>query len=72
MGGAYCSARIRSSLKALQAKLQEQYELTANFVGRGPDEDLEGQILNRIVRYTDDGFEFECDPRHCELIVEQL
>ena len=32
----------------------------------------EGQTLNRIVRATPAGFELEADPRHTELIVEQL
>ena len=29
-------------------------------------------MLNRIVRYTSNGWELEADPRHAELLVEQL
>ena len=39
------------------------------------DEDVgdnEIRILNRIVRITDRGLEYEADPRHVELIVESL
>ena len=32
----------------------------------------EGNILNRIVRVTERGFEYEADPRHVELIVNEL
>ena len=32
----------------------------------------EGQVLNRVVRHTPQGFELEADLRHAELIVEQL
>ena len=33
---------------------------------------MEANILNRIVRRTREGYEVEADPRHAELIVEQL
>ena len=32
----------------------------------------EGQVLNRVVRRTEDGWELEADLRHAELIIEQL
>ena len=28
--------------------------------------------MNRLVRATPDGWEYECDPRHIEVFVEQL
>ena len=33
---------------------------------------MEAKILNRIVRRTEAGYEMEADPRHAELIVEQV
>ena len=32
----------------------------------------EGQVLNRVIRHTRDGYELEAGLRHAELIVEQL
>ena len=32
----------------------------------------EARILNRLVRATRDGWEYECDQRHVEIILEQL
>ena len=32
----------------------------------------EGQVLNRVVRWTPEGYELEADLRHAELIIEQL
>ena len=32
----------------------------------------EGNVLNRDLRCTEDGWEMEADPRHAELVVEQL
>ena len=28
--------------------------------------------MNRIVRWTKNGYETEADPRHCKLVVKQL
>ena len=35
-------------------------------------ESKEIKILNRIIRYTERGFEMEADLRHAELIIKQL
>ena len=39
---------------------------------RSEKEVQEGKVLNRIVRWTPDGWELEADQRHAELIVEQM
>ena len=41
-------------------------------MGPGKDDAKEIQILNRIIRYTDNGLDLEADLRHAELIVQQL
>ena len=38
----------------------------------GKHKSAEGQVLNRVVRCTENGLELEADLRHAELIVEQL
>ena len=43
--------------------------------GKAPDgkeKSSEGQVLNRVVRRTANGFELKADFRHASLIVEQL
>ena len=32
----------------------------------------EGKVLNRILRWQDNGWELEADPRHCGLVIERL
>jgi hypothetical protein len=32
----------------------------------------EGKVLNRVLRRTEDGWEYEADPRHAELLVKSL
>ena len=38
-------------------------------MGPGKDDDKEIKILNRIIRYTNNGLELEAELRHAELIV---
>ena len=51
---------------------QSEITKTTSREGHGPKCSAEGQILNRVIRATDNGFELEGDPRHAELVVEQL
>ena len=57
--------------------LAKKYEIKTQRIGRGKrrngeDKKTEGQVLNRAVRQTGDGWELKVDLRHAELIMEQL
>ena len=41
-------------------------------IGDQPGMEREGKILNRIIRVTDQGWQLEADPRHAELIIQEL
>ena len=56
----------------LKDKLSQAYEIKTQHVGVHKDSKREGKVLNIIVRCTEKGFELEADPRHAELIVEQM
>ena len=76
-GDDYCSAGSSSSLDWLEDVLAKKYEIKTQRVGRGKGRNgqskkKEGQVLNRVVRSTENGWELEADLRHAELIVEQL
>ena len=38
-------------------------------VGTGSDESAEARVLGRSIRVTPEGWEYEADPRHSEMIV---
>ena len=38
----------------------------------GPEVDNVGKVLNRVITYTGFGYDLEADPRHSEIIVEQM
>jgi hypothetical protein len=76
-GDDYCSAGPASSLDWLEGLLADRYEIKTQRIGEGKQKNgeekkKEGQVLNRVVRLTEHGWELEADLRHAELIVEQL
>ena len=54
-------------------ELEKLYELkeTAR-LGPGPTDDKEATVLNRVVRWTADGLEYEADPRQQEKLLRDL
>ena len=60
-------------LRWLEAKMREKYELKVRgLLGFDPSDDKSIRVLNRIISIVGDGVEWEADPRHAQLIVEQL
>ena len=59
-------------MKWLEDELAKAYEIQTQKLGMSKDFHQEGKVLNRIIRCTDSGWEIEADPRHAELVVEQL
>ena len=63
----------KRSLDWFKARLEERYELTeAARLGPAPSDQKEARVLNRVVRWTADGIEYEADPRQAERLVRDL
>ena len=56
----------------LERELGEAYEIKTERLGLDDKLLREGKVLNRILRVTELGWEVEADPRHAELVIEQL
>ena len=69
-GDDYVCSGGPSELSWLKDKLSAAYDLKTQLLGPGAR--AEGKVLNRVVRWDDKGWEIEADPRHAELIIEQL
>ena len=54
-------------------KLKERFEIRSTTVGtnQSAGEVREARILNRIIRITEEGWEYEADQRHADLIVKE-
>ena len=66
-GDDFTSVGSKLNLDWLESAMQEHYELTIQpRMGPGKHDAKEGLILNRVVRYTPEGIEYEADPRQAE------
>ena len=52
--------------------MEEKYELKVETLGPGKEDKKEVRVLNRILRWTKEGIEYEADPRHVEIMLKQL
>ena len=56
----------------LEKELTKAYEIKTQKVGKYIGYNNHGKVLNSVLRVTEDGWEMEADPRHAELVVDQL
>ena len=59
-------------MKWLEEELTKAYEIKTQKIGMSDGYKAEGKALNRVLRCTRDSWEMKADPRHAELVVEQL
>ena len=71
-GDDFVSTGSDSSLKWLESILTKEFKIKTSKIGPDKSDEKELKILNRIIRYTNNGIELEADLRHAELIVSQL
>ena len=63
----------KPELDWFEAILKESYELTiGGRLGPGPKDDKEVIVLGRVIRWTDQGIEYETDPRQAEKLISEL
>ena len=57
----------------MKAKLNARFEIKTTTVGPNTNEGevQEARILNRVIRITPQGWEYEADQRHADLIVQE-
>ena len=69
----FTSAGPKHQLDWLRAEMEQKYELKENYrLGPGKLDHKEGRILNRVVRWTQGGIEYEADPRQGEKLITSL
>ena len=72
-GDDFTTAGPKCHLDWLKQEMQKKYELTENYrLGPGEKDGKEGKVLNRIVRWTKWGIEYEADPRQGEKFIASL
>ena len=56
----------------LSARFEEKFEVKIQILGPGAKHAREVRILNRVVRWTESGIDYEPDQRHAEMVVRDL
>ena len=62
-GDDYASVGSVDGLKLMRIELESKFDMKTTMVGhsKAPGVSKEGKILNRIIRATDKGWEYECE-----------
>ena len=69
-GDDFTTTGPKCELDWLRGEMEKRYELTENYrLGPGSEDAKEGKILNRIIRWTAEGLEYEADPRQAEKLI---
>ena len=72
-GDDFTTVGSKASLDWFKEQLSTRYELKEGArLGPGDHDDKEGRVLNRIVRWIDEGLVYEADPRQHEKLVQEL
>ena len=72
-GDDFTTVGPKVELDWLEAKLEAKYELRkGGRLGPGANDSKEFLVLNRAIRWTETGLEYEADPRQAERLLEGL
>jgi len=72
-GDDYASAGPKEGILKLKKALEDKFDIrNTHILGHEPGDEVEGKVLNRVVRAGKHGWEFEADPRHAELLIKQF
>ena len=71
-GDDYASVGPRESLKWLKSKLRERFDIKTYTIRQRKEDSKELKFLNRLIRATENGYEYEADPRHAELVIKGM
>ena len=72
-GDDFTTTGPKESLDWFRQELERKYELVETArLGPAAEDDKEARILNRIIRWTPEGLEYEADPRQAEQLCKDL
>ena len=71
-GDDFVSVGNRKDIKKFKEQIESRFEIKTTIVGDALEENKEGRVLNRIIRITETGWEYEPDQRHADMIIETM
>ena len=71
-GDDFSTAGAKCDLGWFGGEMRRHYECTIQpRMGPGPEDANDGLVLNRVVRWTETGLEYETDPRQAAKLIEK-
>ena len=52
--------------------LEKNFQVKTEVIGPDPGQQQEAKVLNRVIRRDDIGITWQPDPRHAEIMIEQM
>ena len=73
-GDDFVSTGDDEGLRLLRGRLEARFKVTTKLVGHKLEGEMtfEASVLNRVVRATEDGWEYEADQRHIDLLISGM
>ena len=71
-GDDFLSVADQDDLKWLGEVLRKRFEISTNVIGHEDEDEKQMKILNRIITVEPNGYTYEPDSRHAELIIKEL
>ena len=71
-GDDFLTAGDDKELKWMKAKLEQEFDIKTKVLSGESSDEKEVTVLNRIIRWTSAGYEYEADARHAVLIIRSL
>ena len=60
------------SLIKMNTASEQNFQVKTEIIGPDARQQLEARVLNRVIRWEDTGITWEPDPRHVEIMIEQM
>eukprot|EP00973_Karenia_brevis_P075868 10540854-Karenia_brevis.AAC.1 len=71
-GDDFISTGKGEDLQWMRKRIEKEYEISTEIIGPEIGDKKQAKVLNRTMTYTNNGIEYEPDPRHAEIIVKEL
>ena len=71
-GDDFITVGNRKNIRWFKNKLEGRFEIKTKIIGQGEGEDREARVLNRIIRVTPKGWEYELDQRHADILIQAM
>ena len=71
-GDDFLSKGPAESLMKMNLALEKNFQVKTEICGPDPGQQREARLRNRVIRWEDTGITWEPDPRHAEIMIEQM